>query len=156
MSCSVPEPNPQAAPQCGLACLLQREPMSSIKGVSAGTGHGWGKALADPKSLLALSILLLCGMVHATPITNILESQQSSRTSADRRMSLGGKQSMRLPETAATPQAKLAAAVDSTTGGCILSTDCSSTVQVPEPQSLVLVGSGLLSMAGLIRRRLLR
>lgn len=39
---------------------------------------------------------------------------------------------------------------------CIFSSDCYTTVEVPEPQSLALVGSGLLSMAGLIRRRLLR
>jgi hypothetical protein len=38
----------------------------------------------------------------------------------------------------------------------VFSSNCSSTIKVIEPQSLVLVGSGLLSMAGLIRRRLLR
>ncbi len=34
--------------------------------------------------------------------------------------------------------------------------DSSQKVHIPEPQSLVMVGTGLLSMAGLIRRRLLR
>jgi len=39
---------------------------------------------------------------------------------------------------------------------CGFSSNCYSKMKVPEPQSLVLVGSGLLSMAGLIRRRLIR
>lgn len=39
---------------------------------------------------------------------------------------------------------------------CTLSGDCRTTTKVPEPQSLVLVGSGLLSMAGFIRRKLAR
>jgi hypothetical protein len=41
-------------------------------------------------------------------------------------------------------------------GTCMLSGDCQTTTKIPEPQSLVLVGSGLLSMAGYIRRRLAR
>lgn len=49
-----------------------------------------------------------------------------------------------------------AGAVRLNKGVCILASDCATTVQVPEPQSLVLVGTGLLSMAGLIRRKMLR
>ncbi len=39
---------------------------------------------------------------------------------------------------------------------CISSKDCSSAVEIPEAQSLLLVGTGLLSMAGMMRRKLLR
>jgi hypothetical protein len=39
---------------------------------------------------------------------------------------------------------------------CTLSGDCRATTKIPEPQSLMLVGSGLLSTAGFIRRRLTR
>ena len=39
---------------------------------------------------------------------------------------------------------------------CGFATPCYSTIRAPEPQSLVLVGSGLIAMAGLIRRRLAR
>lgn len=41
-------------------------------------------------------------------------------------------------------------------GTCTLATNCGATLQVAEPQSLLLVGSGLLSIAGLLRRRLAR
>ena len=40
--------------------------------------------------------------------------------------------------------------------GCIFANNCSNPVEVPEPAALVLVGTGLLLMAGIIRRRLAR
>ena len=40
--------------------------------------------------------------------------------------------------------------------GCIFANNCSNPVEVPEPEALVLVGTGLLLMAGIIRRRLAR
>jgi hypothetical protein len=39
---------------------------------------------------------------------------------------------------------------------CGFASPCYSTIRAPEPQSLFLVGSGLIAMASLIRRRLVR
>jgi hypothetical protein len=52
-----------------------------------------------------------------------------------------------------------ASAVSATTeseSGCGFASPCYSTIRAPEPQSLFLVGSGLIAMASLIRRRLVR
>jgi hypothetical protein len=58
-------------------------------------------------------------------------------------------------EAALVPPLNTGTSVRASIAACNFSADRSTTVDIPEPQSLVLVGTGLSSMAGLIRRRLL-
>lgn len=105
---------------------------------------------------LALAILLFNGILYATPIMNPDSQLQDSRqlsNQTDTRAG-GGAQLVSAPQAAHVVPAKVARRAPA--GSCTFSSDCFHTVQVPEPQSLVMVGTGLLSMAGLLRRRLLR
>jgi PEP-CTERM motif len=63
---------------------------------------------------------------------------------------------------AATPtgvfaeHASVASAAAQSDAVCGFASPCYSTIRAPEPQSLFLVGSGLIAMASLIRRRIVR
>ena len=101
---------------------------------------------------LALAVFLCSGILQATPITHatggpIQGSNQlttSTSLSATARVAVADLSVSRAWTTmTTTTQPSYAFGID-------------SYKKIPEPQSLVMVGAGLLSMAGLIRRRLLR
>ncbi len=106
---------------------------------------------------MALAVLLFSGILQATPITNVSEGQllsSSQQLVQAASFSTAAKAPARAAVSAAhqnTVRAVRTALMTYTFG-----TDSNEKVHVPEPQSLVMVGTGLLSIAGLIRRRLLR
>ncbi len=108
-----------------------------------------------------LALVVLAGVSSATPIVDLSAASVPVPT---------------ISGVATTAQASQGGSLDSVEAGvpaafytinvtnwstpsrnnCTLTGDCPSTTKIPEPQSLVLVGSGLLSMAGYLRRRLVR
>ena len=108
---------------------------------------------------LLLTVGLLGGAVYATPIVTFNDAD------LDGSKYLTGTNSVQLSKSATSAIVKSTAVstqhwedANSTAlpDGCLFTAGCGTTLKVPEPQSLVLVGSGLLSMAELIRRRLIR
>jgi|HubBroStandDraft_4_1064222.scaffolds.fasta_scaffold47086_3 hypothetical protein len=121
--------------------------------------NGLYRFLGKGAARLSLTFLLLSGIIYATPITSAAESQlQKGKQPASRGFALEITKAIEPVTAEATPAPLLDTGTyaQASLAACNFSRDCSSTVEVPEPQSLIMVGTGLLSMAGLIRRRLLR
>jgi hypothetical protein len=109
----------------------------------------------DAICLLA-ALLLLGGMVYATPISSVGRAKlQDSEQVANLRTNRSG--TVLGSATSAVPNGPNPdTSVYSPRDGSFFANNRYTTVNVPEPQSLVLVGTGLLSIAGLVRRRLSR
>jgi PEP-CTERM motif len=102
------------------------------------------------------ALLLLGGIVYATPISSVRGAKlQDSEQVANIRTNQSGT-ALGSASSASATGLNPDTSVYSPRDGSFFANNRYTTVNVPEPQSLVLVGTGLLSIAGLIRRRLLR
>lgn len=126
--------------------------MSAKARISSGTGRRSLQFSARYSAGLVLAALLLAGAASATPINSLGSNDTSD---AKRLVSAVSNQSAAQPAVNAGPMQQLGAtSLPATSGdGCVFTSSCYAIVTVPEPQSLAMVGSGLLAMAGLLRRR---
>jgi hypothetical protein len=110
------------------------------------------------KGVGSLAALMLLGsLAHATPIVNLSSSElHASTISVTASTVRNGAQAAGGSARESGYSSFYTLGVTSVSPStCTLSGDCRATTKVPEPQSLMLVGSGLLSLAGFLRRRFL-
>jgi hypothetical protein len=119
---------------------------------------GFGRRLlASEAGKLSMVVLLFAGIGHATPVANLSGIPVHGSPPVVLHSALmSTDQSPALTFEPGNPQLRTWTLGEPATAGCVFSGSCSSEVEVAEPQSLLLMGTGLLSMAGLIRRKLLR
>jgi len=98
---------------------------------------------------------LFAGVLHATSIGI---ASRGELQSAAQFAGAGMDRETTMPPVANEdqPAPRIEVSAQTVNQGCVFISDCFKRVPVPEPTSLMLFGSGLLSVAGLIRRRLLR
>lgn len=106
------------------------------------------------------ALLLLGGIAHATPIEGLYDKPLGDVSTLTRPANVQNPAkaatTLSSAATVSSSEMNLDVSYDRGSDGCAFSSNCYTSIKVPEPQSLVLVGSGLLSMAELIRRRLIR
>jgi hypothetical protein len=100
-------------------------------------------------------LFFVSATLHATPIA---DNDVSSLQGANHRSALvalsKGKAILRSAVSKVQPLA--AVATQQPSSGCLFDSNCAYSMHISEPQALALFGTGLLSVASVIRRRLTR
>jgi hypothetical protein len=117
-----------------------------------------GKGLRTIRAVgLFLVLFFVSGILHATPILDhdTAQFQGAAKHRPGFLVLAKGKAVLRLA-TANSVQPLTAASAQQPSSGCLIASNCANPVHIPEPEALALFGTGLLSLAGMIRRRLVR
>jgi len=129
----------------------------SIQGRGVIAAGGFFRNFVPKQSLLTgFAVLLIGGLAHATPISSLaevpLQNAQLAPGHSTVPVTRAGARLLALDGFTANHLSTWTISTPSNPD-CISSQDCSSAVAIPEAQSLLLVGTGLLSMAGMMRRK---
>src|ERR1700728_3302489 len=112
--------------------------------------------LVRESTRLFLMVPLLSGILYATPMKDAGEwgLQGSKQLLSPPLATTKANRAFEAVDVAVTLGFRPRSSSQASTANCVLASNCSNPVEIPEPQSWLLLGTGLLSMAGLIRRRL--
>jgi hypothetical protein len=112
-------------------------------------------SLAGKAVRASLTLLIFSAVFHATPIKENRFRRLGLETRKPGVALTGADGALELTDAfvASNPKSKVSS--NPGTAACLLASNCSNPVGVSEPQLLLLFGTGLLSVATMIRRRLL-
>ncbi len=116
-----------------------------------------GKSLRNWMELL-LVISFLNGILCATPIADATNwrPHAGKQPASYVILSERGKATLKLIQGTSARHSGIPGSQSPPSSGCIFAGNCANPVRIPESGALAVLGTGLLSIAGLLRRRLTR
>ena len=105
---------------------------------------------------LVLLVAILSEILYATPIIDAGEWHADSTRRSASYASLSEKGKTTLQLIRGSSAIHLAGQQSQAASTCIFASNCPNPVHIPESAALAFLGTGLLSIAGLLRRRLTR
>jgi len=112
-------------------------------------------SLAGKAVRVSLTLLIFSAGLHATSIRENRFRLLGLETRKPSVALTGANGGLELADAFVAPNRRRDVLSNPSSASCLLASNCSNPVWFSEPQSLLLFGTGLLSVAALIRRRLL-